>query len=76
MKNPDMIARSRGKDTIKQELGQFRSFASEAARSCPELDEEEFFESVARNYLKGIAMEVSGIFGAAKAKRLLDPFTK
>jgi len=68
------VARLRGRQVVQQELGDFRSFASSAAHQNPELDEEEFFELVARNFLKGVRYEVSKIFGVTKAKRLLDPF--
>jgi hypothetical protein len=72
--DPALVARLRGRQIIQQELGDFRSFASTAAHRCSEIDEEEFFELVARNLLKGMRYEVSKIFGATKASKLLDPF--
>ena len=71
-----MVAKARGRDTIKQELGAMRSFASQAAHQCPDVNEEKFFADVAEAYLKGISEEVGRIFGPTKAKRLLDPFVK
>ena len=59
---------------IQQSLGEFRSFASQAAHMCPELNEEEFFEMVARNYIKGLRTEICKIFGPTKAANMLDPF--
>lgn len=72
--DPALVARLRGRQIIQQELGDFRSFASTAAHRCPEIDEEEFFAMVAENYIKGIRYELSKIFGATKAAKLLDPF--
>lgn len=69
-----LVARLRGRQIIQRELGDFRSFASQAAHACPELDEEEFFAMVAENYIKGIRCELSKIFGATKAARMMDPF--
>lgn len=72
--DPGLVARLRGKHIIRQELGDLRSFASQAAHQCAEIDEEEFFAMVAENYVAGIKNELSNIFGATKAARMLDPF--
>ena len=71
---PDLAAREYGKRIAKQTLGELRSFASQAAHQCPELNEEEFFELIAINYLKGFSIEVSRTFGSTKTMKLLDPF--
>ena len=68
--SPDLVARHLGKESVKK----LRSFASQAAYRYPELNEEDFFELVAINYLQGVRTEVSKIFGATKAARMLDPF--
>lgn len=72
--SPDLIARRLGQKVIQEHLGSFRSFASQSAHACPELNEEEFFELVARNFLKGMRTEVSKIFGPTRAAKMLDPF--
>ena len=70
------MAKLKGQNTIKDDLGAFRSLASQAAHDLPEIDEEEFFLAVAESYLKGIRTEVSRIFGPSRARRLLDPFSR
>jgi len=61
---------------MQQELGAFRSFASKAAHHCPEIDEEVFFDAIARAFLDGIKKEMSSLFGPTKAANMLDPFKK
>lgn len=76
MTDPAQVARSRGKRIIQKELGELRTFSSQAAHTDQGINEEEFFELVSRNLLKGIRSEVSNIFGATKAAHMLNPFKK
>lgn len=69
-----MVARMNGRTVIREALGSYRSFASQAAHDCPEVDEEEFFRVVAEAFADGLKKEMSNIFGATKASRMLDPF--
>lgn len=71
-----MAVKNRGRHTIQQDLGMIRSFASQVKHADSTIDEEEFFELIAQEYLKGIVTEVSKIFKPSKASRLLDVFRK
>lgn len=67
------MCRLRGKLIVQQELGTLRGYASQLAH-MQDIDEEEFFLNMARNWLNGIHTETSKIFGADQASRFLDPF--
>jgi hypothetical protein len=65
--------REGGRRAAKQFLGRLRSFASEVAHIDTELDEEEFFDSIMRQYLRGFVLETYNIFGP-KVVDILNPF--
>jgi hypothetical protein len=75
-KDLNLAALLLGRRTIKKNFGDLRTLASQLAHENDEIDEEEFFDSVSSNYLKGIKQEVSEILGTTKASKLLDPFKK
>lgn len=74
MTHPIVVAKLKGRNIIRENLGAMRSFASGAAHECPDINEEDFFREVAEGFAEGIKTEMAKIFGATKAARMLDPF--
>lgn len=63
-----------GREAVRQILGSYRSFASKAAHSSSDIDEEELFRLISDNFIKGFKTELVKTFGWARTTRMLNPF--
>lgn len=53
-----LMARMRGRQVVQQNLGALRDFAVQVKWQDPNLDEEEFFKELGKNWIKGVNSEL------------------